>query len=59
MGLKISVTGLIFTLLLIVPGMLKGSKHDPPVWIKGFILIPGGLGFVAVFLGLLLAVWGI
>jgi hypothetical protein len=49
---KIIQTGLVLSVLLMVPGALKGVV-DPPAWVKVSILVPGIFGLVMAFLGLL------
>jgi hypothetical protein len=53
---KIIQTGLMLSVLLMIPGALKGVA-DPPAWVKASILVPGVLGLVMAFVGLLALIW--
>ncbi len=59
-GMQISLTGLIFSLLFLVPIVLRylGVNDDVvPTWLKVIILIPASIGFIAVSVGILIDIW--
>jgi hypothetical protein len=55
-GLKISIIGWLFALLLVIPGMCEKSNIDPPILVKAIVLIPGFLGLLGVFIGFIITV---
>lgn len=54
-GTKIALTGLMFSIFLIVPGLLR--DREPPYWAKLIILILGFGGAMMAFFGSIAAVW--
>ena len=53
---KIIQTGLVLSVLLMVPGVMKGAA-EPPDWVKALILVPGSAGLAMVFVGTLALIW--
>lgn len=53
---QIIQTGLLLSLLLMVPGAVK-DVIDPPIWFKAFVVFAGTSGLVLAFLGVLVLIW--
>ena len=53
---KIIQTGLVLSVLLMIPGALKGVA-DPPALVKVSILVRGILGLAMAFVGMLALIW--
>lgn len=55
MGMKIAFSGLVLSVLLLLPAVLKDV--NPPFWFKAIVVIVGCSGLIMVFAGLLVAIW--
>lgn len=53
---QVVLTGLLLSVLLLVPGALKNCA-EPPKWVMVAIIVPGVLGLATAFLGTLVLIW--
>lgn len=53
---KIIQTGMVLSVLLMIPGVMRNAE-EPPDWLKVLIIAPGLIGLAMVFFGILTLIW--